>query len=96
MNMHEITVGYGMTETSPMITQTSFDDSLERRVSTVGRVHPHVEIKIVDAEGRVVPPWYAWRTVYARIFRYMCGYWGDPDKTAQSIDLARWMHTGER
>jgi acyl-CoA synthetase (AMP-forming)/AMP-acid ligase II len=54
MNMHEITVGYGMTETSPMIT-TSFDDSLERRVSTVGRVHPHVEIKIVDAEGRVVP-----------------------------------------
>ena len=55
MNMREITVGYGMTETSPMSTQTSFDEQLERRAGNVGRVHPHVEIKIVDAKGRIVP-----------------------------------------
>ena len=94
MHMSEVTIAYGMTETSPVSTQTSFDDSLERRVSTVGRVHPHIEIKIVDAEGRIVPPGTAGE-LCTRGYSVMLGYWDDEEQTAESIDAARWMHTGD-
>jgi fatty-acyl-CoA synthase len=94
MNMREVTIAYGMTETSPVSTQTSCDDSLERRVSTVGRVHPHVEIKIVDGEGRVVPPGMPGEFC-TRGYSVMLGYWGDPERTAEAIDRAGWMHTGD-
>jgi fatty-acyl-CoA synthase len=94
MHMSEVTIAYGMTETSPVSTQTSFDDSLDRRVSTVGRVHPHVEIKIVDAEGRIVPPG-APGELCTRGYSVMLGYWDDAARTAEVIDAARWMHTGD-
>ena len=94
MNMREVTIAYGMTETSPVSTQTSCDDPLERRVSTVGRVHPHVEIKIVDGDGRVVPPGTPGEFC-TRGYSVMLGYWDDPEKTAESIDRAGWMHTGD-
>jgi fatty-acyl-CoA synthase len=94
MNMREITIGYGMTETSPLSTQTACDDKLERRVGTVGRVHPHVEIKIVDADGTVVPRGSAGEFC-TRGYSVMLGYWDDPEKTAQAIDPAGWMHTGD-
>jgi fatty-acyl-CoA synthase len=94
MNMREVTIAYGMTETSPVSTQTAYDDSLERRVSTVGRVHPHVEIKIVDAEGRIVPPGTPGEFC-TRGYSVMLGYWGDEEKTAEAIDRAGWMHTGD-
>jgi fatty-acyl-CoA synthase len=94
MNMREITIGYGMTETSPLSTQTSPDDPLERRVGTVGRVHPHVEIKVVDAEGRVVPRGQPGEFC-TRGYSVMLRYWDDPDKTAQAIDQEGWMHTGD-
>jgi fatty-acyl-CoA synthase len=92
--MREVTIAYGMTETSPVSTQTSCDDPLERRVSTVGRVHPHVEIKIVDGDGRVVPPGTPGE-LCTRGYSVMLGYWADPEKTAESIDRAGWMHTGD-
>ena len=76
MNMSEVTIAYGMTETSPVSTQTSFDDPLERRVSTVGRVHPHVEIKIVDTDGRIVPVGMPGE-LCTRGYSVMLGYWGD-------------------
>jgi fatty-acyl-CoA synthase len=94
MNMGEVTIAYGMTETSPVSTQTSAEDSLERRVSTVGRVHPHVEIKIVDAEGRIVPPGTPGE-LCTRGYSVMLGYWGDDERTAEAIDRAGWMHTGD-
>ncbi len=94
MHMSEVTIAYGMTETSPVSTQTSADDPLERRVSTVGRIHPHVEIKIVDAEGRIVPPGTPGE-LCTRGYSVMLGYWNDPEKTAEAIDRARWMHTGD-
>jgi fatty-acyl-CoA synthase len=94
MNMREITIGYGMTETSPLSTQTSCDDPIERRVGTVGRVHPHVEIKIVDADGRIVPRGTAGE-LCTRGYSVMLGYWDDPEKTAQAIDPAGWIHTGD-
>jgi fatty-acyl-CoA synthase len=94
MNMREITICYGMTETSPVSTQTSHDDGLDRRVGTVGRVHPHVEIKIVDAEGRIVPRG-APGEFCTRGCSVMLGYWDDADKTAQAVDRAGWMHTGD-
>ena len=95
MHMSEVTIAYGMTETSPVSTQTSFDDSLERRVSTVGRVHPHVEIKIVDAaDGRIVPPGTPGE-LCTRGYSVMLGYWDDAERTAEVIDKARWMHTGD-
>jgi fatty-acyl-CoA synthase len=94
MNMREVTIAYGMTETSPVSTQTSCDDPLERRVSTVGRVHPHVEIKIVDGEGRVVPPGTPGEFC-TRGYSVMLGYWNDPEKTAEAVDRAGWMHTGD-
>jgi fatty-acyl-CoA synthase len=94
MNMSEVTIAYGMTETSPVSTQTSFDDPLERRVSTVGRVHPHVEVKIVDMDGRIVPVGMPGE-LCTRGYSVMLGYWDDPERTAEAIDAARWMHTGD-
>ena len=94
MNMDEVTIAYGMTETSPVSTQTSYDDTLERRVGTVGRVHPHVEIKIVDGEGRVVPPGTPGE-LCTRGYSVMLGYWNDEERTAEAIDAAGWMHTGD-
>jgi fatty-acyl-CoA synthase len=94
MHMNEVTIAYGMTETSPVSFQTSAEDSLERRVSTVGRIHPHVEVKIVDAEGRIVPPGVPGE-LCTRGYSVMLGYWNDPEKTAEAIDRARWMHTGD-
>jgi len=94
MHMEQVTIGYGMTETSPVSTQTEPDDSLERRVGTVGRIHPHVEIKIVDEEGRIVAPGTPGEFC-ARGYHVMRGYWNDPERTAESIDAARWMHSGD-
>nr|WP_255426984.1 AMP-binding protein [Pseudonocardia sp. C8] len=95
MGMGEVTICYGMTETSPVSTQTRVDDSLDRRVSTVGRVHPHLEIKIVDPEtGRTVPRGTPGEFC-TRGYSVMLGYWDQPEKTAEVIDRARWMHTGD-
>jgi fatty-acyl-CoA synthase len=94
MHMGEVTIAYGMTETSPVSTQTSHDDPLERRVSTVGRVQPHLEVKIVDADGRIVPPNTAGE-LCTRGYSVMLGYWDDDERTAEAIDRASWMHTGD-
>jgi len=94
MHLTEMTIGYGMTETSPVSTQTALDDPIERRVSTVGRVHPHVEVKIVDTEGRVVPRGTPGEFC-TRGYSVMLGYWDDAERTAQTIDAGRWMHTGD-
>ncbi len=94
MHMSEVGIAYGMTETSPVSFQTAIDDPVERRVSTVGRAHPHVEAKIVDTDGRVVPVGVAGE-VCTRAYSVMRGYWGDPEKTAESVDAAGWMHTGD-
>ncbi len=83
-----------MTETSPVSFQSSVDDPLERRVSTVGRVHPQVEVKIVDAEGRIVPRGTPGE-LCTRGYPVMLGYWGDEARTREAIDAARWMHTGD-
>ncbi len=94
MHMAEVTIAYGMTETSPVSFQTSVADPLEKRVSTVGRIHPHVEVKIVDAEGRVVAPGQPGE-LCTRGYSVMLGYWDDPARTAEAIDRAGWMHTGD-
>jgi fatty-acyl-CoA synthase len=94
MHMTEVTIAYGMTETSPVSFQTASDDPLERRVATVGRVHPHVEVKIVDAEGRIVPTGMPGELL-TRGYSVMRGYWNDPEKTDEAIDEAGWMHTGD-
>jgi fatty-acyl-CoA synthase len=94
MNLSEITIAYGMTETSPVSFQTSPDDPPERRVSTVGRIHPHVEVKIVDAEGRIVPPGVPGE-LCTRGYSVMLGYWGDAERSGEAIDRAGWMHTGD-
>jgi fatty-acyl-CoA synthase len=83
-----------MTETSPVSFQSAVDDPLERRVSTVGRIHPHLEVKIVDTEGRVVPRGQAGE-LCTRGYSVMLGYWDEAEKTAEVIDAARWMHTGD-
>jgi fatty-acyl-CoA synthase len=94
MHMREVTIAYGMTETSPVSFQNSVDDPIERRVATVGRVHPHLEVKIVDAEGRIVPRGERGE-LCTRGYSVMPGYWDDPGKTAEAIDSAGWMHTGD-
>ncbi len=94
MHLSEITIAYGMTETSPVSTQTTVDDPLERRVSTVGKVFPHVEIKIVDAMGSIVPRGTSGE-LCTRGYSTMLGYWEEPAHTAEVIDAARWMHTGD-
>jgi fatty-acyl-CoA synthase len=95
MGMEEVTICYGMTETSPVSTQTRADDSLERRVSTVGRVHPHLEVKIVDPETGLTVPRGEPGELCTRGYSVMLGYWDEPGKTAEAIDAARWMHTGD-
>ena len=82
MNMREVTIAYGMTETSPVSFQSAIDDPTERRVSTVGRIHPHLEVKIVDTEGRVVPRGQPGE-LCTRGYSVMLGYWGDAEKTAE-------------
>src|SRR3954447_25775867 len=95
MHMDEVTICYGMTETSPVSTQTGAGDELERRVSTVGRGHPHVEVRIADPEtGRTLPCGEPGELL-TRGYSVMLGYWSDPERTAESIDSARWMHTGD-
>ncbi len=94
MHLREITICYGMTETSPVSFQSSTSDPLERRVSTVGRVHPHLEVKIVDAEGRIVPRGVPGE-LCTRGYSVMLGYWDDEARTRGVIDAARWMHTGD-
>lgn len=94
MNMSEVTICYGMTETSPVSFQSSNRDSVERRVSTIGRVHPHLEVKIVDADNRVLPRGEQGE-LCTRGYSVMRGYWGDAEKTAESIDAQGWIHTGD-
>jgi fatty-acyl-CoA synthase len=95
MHIPEMTIAYGMTETSPVSTQCATDDPLEKRVATVGRVHPHVEIKIVDpATGAVVPRDTAGE-LCSRGYMVMLGYWNNEEATRRAIDRARWMHTGD-
>jgi fatty-acyl-CoA synthase len=94
MNMGEITIAYGMTETSPVSFQSSVDDPLERRVATVGRIQPHLEVKIVDVEGRIVPVGTPGELL-TRGYSVMREYWGDEERTREAIDVSRWMHTGD-
>jgi fatty-acyl-CoA synthase len=94
MNLGEITNCYGMTETSPVSFQTGTHDAFDRRVSTVGRVHPHVQVKIVDLQGRCVPRGVQGE-LHTRGYSVMKGYWEDPEKTREVLDAAGWMHTGD-
>ena len=94
MNMEQVTICYGMTETSPVSFQSAVDDPLEKRVATVGRVHPHVQVKIVDENGKVVPRGTSGE-LCTRGYCVMLGYWDDIDQTQDSIDSAGWMHTGD-
>jgi fatty-acyl-CoA synthase len=94
MHMREVTIGYGMTETSPISFQSRIDEPIERRVATVGRVHPHVEVKIIDAAGNLVPVG-ASGELCTRGYSVMRGYWDDADRTAEAIDASGWMHSGD-
>ena len=95
MGMNEVSICYGMTETSPVSTQTRSDDSIERRVATVGRVGPHLEVKIVDPGTGLTVPRGVPGELCTRGYSVMLGYWDQPEKTAEAIDVARWMHTGD-
>jgi fatty-acyl-CoA synthase len=96
MHMSEVTICYGMTETSPVSTQTGADDDLEHRTETVGRVHPHVEIRVADPDtGRTLPRGQTGE-FQTRGYSVMLGYWDEPERTAEAIDRARWMHTGDQ
>ncbi len=95
MGMTEVTICYGMTETSPVSTQTRAGDTLERRVSTVGRVHPHLEVKIIDPDTGLTVPRGTPGELCTRGYSVMLGYWEQPERTAEVIDQARWMHTGD-
>jgi len=95
MHMAEVTIMYGMTETSPVSTMTRRDDDLEHRVSTVGTVMPHVEVKIVDPDSRAIVPTGTPGELCTRGYSVMLGYWDDPEQTAAVIDDAGWMHTGD-
>lgn len=95
MGVPEVTICYGMTETSPVSTQTRPDDSIERRVSTVGRVHPHLEVKIIDPNTGLTVERGTPGELCTRGYSVMLGYWDRPDLTAEVIDAARWMHTGD-
>jgi len=94
MHMAQVTIAYGMTETAPISFQSSLHDTLERRVSTVGRVQPHFEAKIIDRQGRIVPLGETGQ-ICTRGYGVMRGYWKDPTRTAEAIDEAGWMHTGD-
>ena len=95
MHMAEVTIAYGMTETSPVSAQTTADDDMERRVSTVGRVHPHVEVKIINPDNGLVLPRGEPGEMCTRGYSVMLGYWNEPEKTAEAIDAGRSMHTGD-
>jgi len=95
MGCGEVTICYGMTETSPVSTQTRADDDIERRVSTVGAVHPHVEVKVVDPATGLTVPRGATGEFCTRGYSVMLGYWEDAERTAEAIDSAGWMHTGD-
>ncbi|HYO73962.1 MAG TPA: AMP-binding protein [Archangium sp.] len=95
MHMREVTICYGMTETSPVSTQSGLEDPLDKRVGTVGRVHPHVEVKIVDAASGAVVPRGSPGELCTRGYSVMLGYWNNPEATRTSIDAAGWMHTGD-
>ena len=94
LHMAQVTIGYGMTETSPISFQSGVDDPLERRVATVGRIHPHVEVKIVDAAGRIVSIGQQGE-LCTRGYSVMRGYWEEPERTRDSLDESGWMHTGD-
>jgi fatty-acyl-CoA synthase len=94
LHMPEITIAYGMTETSPVSFQSGPDDPLERRVTTVGRIQPHIEVKIVDGDGRIVPRGEAGE-LCTRGYSVMLCYWDDPERTNEVIDATGWMHTGD-
>ena len=95
MNMDQVTIAYGMTETSPVSTQTSVDDSVDKRVATVGRAHPHVEVRIADPETGVTVPRGQAGEFMTRGYSVMLGYWDDEARTAEAIDDDGWMHTGD-
>ena len=94
LNMAQVTIGYGMTETSPLTTQTATDDPLIERVETVGRVHPHAEAKIIGPDGATLPRGEQGEYC-SRGYAVMLGYWDDPEKTAEAIDADGWMHSGD-
>ena len=94
MYMSQVTIAYGMTETSPVSFQSAIDDNFQKRTTTIGRVHPHVQVKIVNEQGRIVPCGQQGELL-TRGYSVMKGYWGDEDKTAESIDQNGWMHTGD-
>ena len=95
MHMSEVGICYGMTETSPVSTQTAFDDPVEKRVGSVGRVHPHVEVKVVDPDGGATVVRGDPGELCTRGYSVMAGYWNDPERTAEAIDADGWMHTGD-
>lgn len=95
MNMTEVTICYGMTETSPVSTQTATDDPLAKRVETVGRVHPHVEVKVIDPSTGLVVQRGETGELCTRGYSVMLGYWNDPEQTSTAIDTTGWMHTGD-
>ncbi|MFW2382979.1 MAG: AMP-binding protein [Acidimicrobiales bacterium] len=95
MNMHEVTIAYGMTETSPVSTQTATDDPVEKRVSTVGRVQPHIEVKVIDPENGETVPRGTPGEFCTRGYSVMLGYWAEPELTSESIDEEGWMHSGD-
>ncbi|QCW51741.1 AMP-binding protein [Nocardioides dongxiaopingii] len=95
MHMAEVSIAYGMTETSPVSCQTRVDDDLDRRTTTIGRVHPHVEIKVVDPVSGETVERDTTGELCTRGYSVMTGYWDDPDKTAEAVDADGWMHTGD-
>ena len=95
MHMREVTIAYGMTETSPVSFQSCIDDPIEARVSTVGSVHPHVEVKIIDPPTGLTLPRGQAGELCTRGYVVMLGYWNDPESTTGAIDTARWMHSGD-
>jgi fatty-acyl-CoA synthase len=94
MHMAEVTIAYGMTETSPVSFQTSLDDPMDKRVATIGKVQPHLEVKVVDSAGALVPRGVAGE-LCTRGYSVMLGYWDDPERTAECLDAEGWMHTGD-
>jgi fatty-acyl-CoA synthase len=95
MHMGDVTICYGMTETAPVSFQSATDDPLEKRVNTVGRVHPHVECKIIDPQTGAVVPRGVTGELLSRGYSVMLGYWNNPQATAEAVDAGRWMHTGD-
>jgi len=94
MHMHQVTIAYGMTETSPVSFQSNVDDPLQRRVSTVGRVYPHVECRVADGDGNAMPTGHQGE-LYTRGYSVMKGHWNNEQQTRKSIDSDVWMHSGD-